>query len=185
MNNQLSLGKYRLFDLLVFTGLMVFFEYVLVKVFPFLSGIYSISLFLTIALIVLIRWGLWAAIPIIAGGITYCLANDGKLNHYLIYTIGNLFILLNALWFLMGKNKIREGYITVSYVISGFILTELGRAIVAAILENNFLSAFISFLGVDSLSAAIALVIILIMRKQNGLFEDQISYLKRVQAEEK
>jgi len=63
-------------------------------------------------------------------------------------------------------------------------LIEIGRSFVSSILKENFLKVLIAFLGTDAISVLITILIVLIARKQNGLFEDQITYLKRIQAEE-
>jgi len=183
MNQTLSLNKYRLLDISFFTILMIAFEFLAVKGIRWFSEVYSVSLLLGISLIVMMRWGIWSIITIIAGTLTYCLANGASWEQYLIYLIGNLFLLFNLFWF-YKKDQIGKGYITVCFVLSGYGLIEIGRSFVASILKENFLKVLIAFLGTDAISVLITILIVLIARKQNGLFEDQITYLKRIQAEE-
>lgn len=181
MDKQLTFKGYRLLDLSIFTVLMIVFEYIGVKATLWFNEVYSISLFLTIALIVMMRWGAWSVITIIAGVLTYCLANQAVWSNYVVYLGGALFLLFNLFWFLLGKEKIRQGYFPFLYVLSGFLLLELGRSLITIIITNKF--PLIGFLGTDVLNFLLTLLIIYIVRKQNGLFEDQIAYLKRINSE--
>ena len=65
-----------------------------------------------------------------------------------------------------------------------YLLVELGRAIIAAY-GNAFLTVLIGFLGTDLINVLLTLLIVMIMKRQNGLFEDQIAYLKRINEEER
>ncbi|MDD3999466.1 MAG: hypothetical protein PHX62_01045 [Bacilli bacterium] len=184
MKKQLSLSSYRFIDIFVFTALTIVFELLSSKAVFWFNEFYYVSLFIALSLIVMMRWGAWALITIIAAAITYCLANNASFNQYIIYIIGNSFLLFNLFWFLLGKERIRRGYTTVLFVFTGYLFVEIGRAMVSIFFGSNFFSAFLGFLGTDALSALLGLLIILIARKQNGLFEDQISYLLRIDKEE-
>jgi hypothetical protein len=184
MNKHLSLSTYRLIDISIFTVLMVVFELIAVKAINWFDEVYSVSLFLTIALILIMRWGFWSIFTIITGAIIYCYAIGATVDNYLVYIGGNLFILFNLFWFTLGKERIQKGALTLLYVLSGFVLVELGRSLIASFLGFPFFPTLIGFLGSDVLSALLALLIIMITRKQNGLFEDQIAYLIRVNQEE-
>jgi hypothetical protein len=162
---------------------MIIFEFLAVKATMWFGEVYCISLFMMLSLIVMMRWGLWSAFTIIAGAVTFCLAIEASWKNYIIYVVGNLFILFDLFWFLLGKGRLREGYMTVSFVLSGYVLVEIGRSVVAVFFRWPFLPTLIGFLGTDLLSALLAVLIILISRKQNGLFEDQLSYLKRINDE--
>jgi branched-subunit amino acid transport protein AzlD len=164
---------------------MIVFELIAVRAVNWFHEVYSISLFIAISLIVMMRWGVWSIISIIAGAISYCLVNDAVFENYIIYIFGNLFILINLFWFLLGKDRIRKGYWTVLFVLSGYVLVEIGRSLVAVFFGGKFIPTLIGFLGTDLINALLALLIIIITRKQNGLFEDQISYLKRINEEER
>lgn len=187
----MSLKTYRLIDLGLFSAFALIFEYIaVVGTYSLGISIFSVSLLLPIVLIVMMRWGLWAIIPLLVGTGSFILAIGRQIDlttqNYLIYFIGNLFLLLNLLWFIKGKEKIRTNlYLSILYIASGCILLEVGRAIIALILGNDFLNVFIGFLGTDALSFVLAFIIVLITRKQNGIFEDQIHYLLRIQEEDK
>lgn len=183
MKKNMSLGTYRFVDIFVFTVLMILFEFLATNFVD--TSLYSVSLFIPLTLIVMMRWNIWSIIIIIASAITYVYANNGTSDNYLIYIIGDLFILFNLLWLIKYKQNIKEkNYMCIIYVISGYFLVEVGRSIVSACLGYDFFKILLSFLGTDSLSVLVGLVVILIARKQNGLFEDQIEYLKRINAEE-
>ena len=137
-------------------------------------------------LICMMRWnGLAFFMPIVSG-VVYCYSiKSATLDNYLIYTIGNMFVLINLVWFLKGKEKIRNSLpLSIVYTVTGFLLVALGRTIVATILGNDFLGVLIGFLGAESINLVLAGFIIAIARLQNGLFIDQILYLKNIQKEE-
>lgn len=183
MEKQLTLRGYRSIDLLLFTAMMIIFEMLAVKATMWFGEVYCISLFMLLSLIVMMRWGGWSVFTIVAGAVTFCLANGATWENYIIYVGGNLFILFDLFWFYLGKVRMREGYLTVSFVLCGYVLVEIGRSAIALFFGGNFLQTLIGFLGTDLLSALLALLIIMISRKQNGLYEDQITYLKRINAE--
>jgi hypothetical protein len=183
MEKQLTLRGYRSIDLLLFTVMMIVFELLAVKATIWFGEVYCISLFILLSMIVMMRWGGWSVVTIVAGAITFCLANGAPWEHYIIYVGGDLFILFDLFWFNLGKAKMREGYLTVSFVLCGYVLVETGRSFMGLFFGGNFLPALIGFLGTDLLSALLALLIIMIARKQNGLYEDQITYLRRINAE--
>jgi len=183
--NKISFKNYRLFDLAVFSILLAVFEVIAVRAVSWFGELYSISLFLAISLLVMMRWGAWSAVTIVAGALAFCWANGAVLENYVVYVAGNLFLLFNLFWFLLGKDRIRQGYFSALFVLSGYLLTEFGRAVVSVFFGNRFFSAFIGFLGTDALNLLLALLVVWIAKRQNGLFEDQISYLKRTQEEER
>ncbi|HEY8395351.1 MAG TPA: hypothetical protein VIK96_01080 [Bacilli bacterium] len=185
MDKHLSLRKYRLIDLAIFTVLLSVFEIIAVRAVGWFGELYSISFLIAISSLVMMRWGAWSAVTLAAGALAYCWANDAVLENYIIYVCGNLFMLFNLFWFMLGKDKVRKGYFALAFVLSGYLLIELGRAIVAAFFGTGFVSAFIGFLGTDAVNALLALLVIVIAKRQNGLFEDQISYLKRLNEEER
>lgn len=181
---KISLKSYRLFDLAVFTVLLAVFEVIAVRAVGWFGELYSISLFLTISLLVMMRWGAWSAVTILAGALAYCWANGAAFENYVVYVIGDLFLLFNLFWFFLGKGRVRKGYFSMFFVLSGYLLTELGRAIVSAFFGRNFISALIGFLGTDLINSLLALLIVEIAKRQNGLFEDQIEYMRRLREEE-
>ena len=107
MNKQLTLGTYRFIDIIFVTTLMVVFEVIAVKAVGWFQELYSISLFFVFALLVMMRWGAWSTITIVAGAVTYCWANKATFENYVIYICGNLFILLICSGF-YSERKVSE-----------------------------------------------------------------------------
>lgn len=180
MRKNISFKTYRLIDLLILTGLLVVFETVASKATSWFSEKYYISLFFSMSLIVMMRWNAWSIITIFAGTVVYCLQNQGDLRNYITYLVGNLFILFNLSWFIKGKHIFKKSHVVLFYVISGYLFVEIGRSLVALFFDAPFFSTFIGFLGTDLLNVLLALLIVFIMRRQEGLFEDQFTYLKRM-----
>lgn len=181
MKKSITLRTYRLIDLSVLTGLLIIFEMITSLAPSWFGEKYYISIFLSLSLLVLMRWNEWAIITILAGTVVYCLQNQGDFQNYMIYLAGNLFILLNLLWFIHGKNRLKQTHVVLFYVLTGALFVEFGRSLVAALFfDASFFSAFIGYLGTDTLNILLAFLIIFIVRRQDGLFEDQITYLKRM-----
>lgn len=187
MDRKISFSTYRAIDITIFTVLMIIFEFFSVKGFEWLNGIYALSLFLVLALITMLRWGIYSIIPIIAGGLTYSLAHpSGTLESTIVYVVGNLFVLLAIVWLIKGQNKLKENnYYLILFVLTGFFGYCLGRALIGSIVfEKSFIELAIGYLGTESLNAVISFVVIFIAKKQPGILENQKQYVKRIQEEE-
>lgn len=180
MKKNISFKTYRLIDIFILTGLLIIFEIIASLALGWFNEKYYISLFISMSLIVMMRWNAWSVITILIGTIAYCLTNQGILKNYVIYLVGNLFILLNLLWFIKGKKKFQKNYVVLLYVVTGYLNIEIGRSLIALFYDAPFFSTFIGFLGTDLLNFLLALLIVFIVRKQDGVFEDQFSYLKRM-----
>lgn len=215
MNHRLTFRQYRQMDLTVFGAMLVVAEALIVlaatRWFP--AEAYTVSIVAAVTSIVLMRWGPWAAIHAVLGGLVYCFVSGGQPGQYLIYCAGNLFALLSLLWFRIpgkdrtagsdrtsGKERIREdSFLTVIFGLTVQLLMQLGRAGAAfALLRASpgsapagtqsiagALSFCIGFITTDALSGFFTAVILWIARRQDGLFEDQKHYLLRIQEAEK
>lgn len=159
MNHRLTFRQYRQMDLTVFGAMLVVAEALIVlaatRWFP--AEAYTVSIVAAVTSIVLMRWGPWAAIHAVLGGLVYCFVSGGQPGQYLIYCAGNLFALLSLLWFripgkdrtagkernsgkkrgagsdrISGKERIREdSFLTVIFGLTVQLLMQLGRAAVA------------------------------------------------------
>lgn len=187
MDRKISFSTYRSIDIAIFTLLMIIFEFLSIKGFEWLNGIYSLSLFLVISLITMLRWKFWAIIPIIASGITYSLAHqDGTYQNMIVYSVGNLFSLLSLVWIFPDQKKLEKNHFVILFVLTGFFSYCVGRSFIASIIfQKSFADLLIGFLGTESLNAVISLVVIFIAKRQNGILEDQKKYILRVQEEER
>ena len=136
MNHRMTFRQYRQMDLAVFGGMLVLAETMIVlaatRWFP--AEAYTVSAVAAVTAIVLMRWGPWAAIHAVLGGLVYCFVSGGKPGQYLIYCAGNLFALLSLLWFrILGKERIREdSFLTVMFALTTQLFMQLGRAAIAA-----------------------------------------------------
>lgn len=108
MNHRLTFRQYRQMDLTVFGAMLVVAEalIVLAAIRWFPAEAYTVSIVAAVTSIVLMRWGPWAAIHAVLGGLVYCFVSGGQPGQYLIYCAGNLFALLSLLWFrIPGKER--------------------------------------------------------------------------------
>ena len=185
MNRQISLAQYRAIDLSILTGLMAASQVVIhlaVSRFYAEETGYIVSPVAAVAAIIMMRWSLWAAIPAFLGGVILPALSGGTAEQMLIYSVGNLLSMLAFLILkLAGKERIR-GNAVLSLVFAAMVqlLMQLGRAAVAALLGHPLLACW-DFITTDAMSILFTLVIIWIVRRVEGLFEDQKHYLLRIQ----
>ncbi len=181
---RLTLRQYRNIDLLCFAAMLVVSEYVISaaagKWFPGQPFVVSVTASLTS--IVLMRWGAWAAFHAVLGGLVLCVSSGGIGQQYAIYCIGNLaslFSLFIIRW--IGSERIRESStLSLFFAASVQLLMQAGRALTAVVLGMR-LSDCVVFFSTDSLSLLFTLLIIWIARRLDGIFEDQKTYLLRLQ----
>lgn len=183
--NNISFKQYRAIDLGIMTVILCVFEALTVfaaKWFPMES--YTLSPTTLMLCIVMMRWGGFAAIHAVAGGLAFCLAAGAEPKQFAVYCIGNCFALA-GLAFLKacGKEKVRSKIpFTVLFVVIVFVSIQVGRWAVSLCFGSP-LDSIISFFVTDSLSLLFAVVAVLISRKMDGLYEDQKSYLIRTEEE--
>lgn len=188
MKRQLTLSQYRSVDLTLFAVILAVCEYVItlaaIRWFP--GQLYTVSLTAALCAIVLMRWGAWAGIHALLGGAAFWLASGGTAKQLAIYAVGNLASLL-VLPVLRGsgKQKIRSDMLfTALFALAVLLLMQLGRALVALVLGTP-LETCAGFFTTDSLSAVFAMVVVSLARRLDGVFEDQKTYLRRLQEQQK
>ena len=186
VNRRLSLKQYRNLDLFFFAVMLCISETLIVNAavrwYP--DQLYTVSVSAAITAIVMMRWGAWAGIHAVLGGIVYCLAAKGTPQQFMIYGIGNLFGLLSLLMIrLLGKDRICGNVLLVLlFALCTQLFMQMGRACIAVINGAAFETG-IHFITTDALSGLFTMVIVWIASRLDGVFEDQISYLLRVQKE--
>ena len=188
MQKQITFRQYRTMDLFFFSLILVISE-VLITLgatvwFP--GEPYTVSLSCAVAAIVMVRWGWWAAVPMAAGSIAFCLVSHAAPVQWIIYAAGSMLGLMmvpvlkkkgweslhgNVLWLL-------------GYGLCTALLMQLGRAGIAAVFGLPA-AAILGFITTDVLSAVFTLFVVWIIRRIEGLFEDQKHYLLRIQSEAK
>ena len=187
MNRSFSFKQYRGIDLTLFAVILCFSEMLIVNAarFWFADQLYTVSAVAAVTAIVLMRWGPWAGIHAVLGGLVFSLASRGSAQQTLIYCIGNLLALIALLPLrMLGAERIRkDGFLSVCFGLLVLLLMQLGRALMALLLGAGF-SACLGFFTTDALSLLFTGVIIWIARRLDGIFENQKHYLLRIHKEE-
>ena len=185
MNRTISLSQYRTIDLSILTGVMIVSQFVIhlaVSRFYAEQTGYIVSPVAAMVALVMMRWSLWSILPALLGGAILSMLSGGTAEQTLIYTVGNLLsVLAYLLLKLAGKERIRSNAVmSLTFAALVQVLMQFGRAGVAAILGHS-LPACWDFITTDAMSILFTLVIIWIVRRVEGLFEDQKHYLLRIQ----
>lgn len=178
--------QYRNIDLFIWLIILCVFETIVFKAGSrwFASQPYSISVVPAIVSIVLMRWGAFGVLYSILGAIVTVFLAKGSMPVYAVYICGNMFCALSLLILASGKEKVRNSiFLTVAFVLATSFSMLVGRALISLAYEKSFSKA-LSFVTTDALSAVFAVVVILVVRKLDGVFEDQKHYLIRINSEE-
>lgn len=182
-----TIRRYQSVDLMIWSILLLVFEFIVVKAGSvwFRNQLWTLSIVPALVAIVYMRWGAFGIFYSALGGIALCFASGASTQQYLIYTLGNMFsIVLLFMVKFIGKEKIRESVSTsIIFALVSALSMQIGRGVVAALLGNG-IGSVVTFITTDIISDLFALLIVCITRKLDGVFEDQISYLVRVNNEE-
>ena len=146
---------------------------------------YIVSPVAAVVALVMMRWGPWAAIPAALGGVILTFLSGGTTEQMLIYGAGNLLAMAVLLYLrALGKERVRtNAMLSLIFAVLVQVLMQLGRAGVA-LLMGHPLPACLDFITTDAMSILFTLVIVWIVRRVEGLFEDQKHYLLRIQQEQ-
>ena len=163
-------------ELLVFCAFKLWFQNTADK--------FYINFMLAIALTVIMRWGWVGVFYAVADGVIQCAMAGATWQSYLTYILGTACILtVLLLTKFVGKERIRgKWYLTLAYIAVGWISVNLGLTCVGAIFGESFVSALASNFGLGvygGLPLAGAIAVIMILRRLEGMFEDQKHYLIR------
>lgn len=148
--------------------------------------LFSLSPTITVVCIVMMRWGGWAAIHAVVGGLSYCIATGGEPKQFLVYCAGNCLALVALVFFkFYGKERVRGSFLmTAAFALTAFFGAIVGRWLISLCFDFDLLS-IVDFFVADSLTLLFTVVVVLISRKPDGLFEDQKAYLIRTEDERK
>ena len=174
---------------MIFAGILIGFELIIHYASIAMHGEFVYSPLVPIVLLVMMRWGWQSVFYAVGDGLLYCLLNGLGWESYLCYCIGNaaIMILLLALK-LIGKEKIAsKWYLSAILVIAGWLITGFAKTLLFMCFGIAFLAAlWVNITGVSCwVSLVIGLLIILVVRKLDGMFEDQKHYLIRKDKERK
>ena len=184
MKSHFSLSQYRSFDLISFAVITAVFEgliaFASTRLFP--DQLYVVSAVAGITAIVMVRWKYAGILPAFVGGFVLCTAYGGSPRQYLVYCIGNLLGIFGVfIQKLIREEKMRaNSFLAMLYGISVLFLMQTGRALVALILGYE-LKDVAFFYTTDSLSYIFVAVILLVASRQDGMLEDQVHYIRRIQ----
>lgn len=188
----ISLGQYRLTDLCLFAGILALAEiltHFAAAWFPE-AAIYSFSLMVTIVTVVIMRWGWYGIIYAVADGALYCLLNARDPSLYLPYVVGNAFVAAELLLILIMKKERIAGnwFFSTLLLLSGWVFVNLARSVLSIAIGVSFAQAANGhFLMGDNglLALTMGIIIISVLRRFDGMFEDQKAYLLRQEEERK
>ncbi len=182
----MTFGQYRRMDILIFTVLTAVFECIVTLATAkwFWSQPVAISITLTLVLIVMHRWGAYAALIAAVGGITFCITSGAGVEHYLIYAVGNTFAIVSLIYFkIFGKEQVRKSFFkTLLFATTSYVSVALGRWLISLIFGAGF-SELVAFLTTDLITLLFAVVILYAGKGVDGLIEDQKQYVIRVNKE--
>jgi uncharacterized membrane protein len=188
---SISIRQYRFTDSFLFAVILIAFD-LLAHFAPILypsGALYTFTLTIPIVLLVMMRWGWQSVFYAFFDGIFLTLLNNPtSWQTYLCYALGNVAIMLCLIPLkLIGKDKIRaKWYFSALLVFIAWLAQNIAISLLMAVCGQNILYSFTVNFGVSLtglMSLAAALVIILVMRKLDGMFEDQKSYLLRKKRE--
>ncbi len=186
--NQITFQQYRRIDLTILVALTIVFEAITAVATSKWFALQPVALSISLALIcvTMMRWSGWAALVAAAGGCIFCVVSKATAEQYLIYCIGNLLALLALLVIrVFGKEAIRNSIPKLLiYVFTGYIGMVLGRWGVSLFFGGD-LMALVVYATTDIMSLVFAVVIALLLRKLDGMLEDQKAYLFRLERERK
>ncbi len=188
MNRQISFSQYRTIDLVIMTAVLAISQYFIfvASSYWYPDQLYVVSPVAAIVALVMMRWSGYAAIHAVFGGAFFTALSGGTWQHFIIYGVGNLLSMLALLMFrVYDKERVRQdAFLALAFALCTQLLMQLGRAGIAAIFGFPA-AACLGFITTDILSAIFTLFIIWIVRRIEGLFEDQKHYLLRIQSEHK
>lgn len=197
-SRQISVKQYRFTDLFLFAVILAISEligYFAAGVMP-KEAYYTVSFSIPIILIVMLRWGWPSVVYALVSGLIVCLLNIDKVSghQWACYLIGNAFVALMLIpRYLLGVKKITSKWWGIAlFAIGGWACVYLGKSIVWAIgfavspVDGyTALSGFIKFLQTDLLSLFMGVIVMVVLRKLDGMTEDQNDFLKRLDDERK
>lgn len=176
----MSFKQYRTLDLTIFIGMYALCEYLVVKAATvWFDEPYSISIMLPLLAIVMMRWDKYSVIHAIVYALLFVFYQKGNLNQYIIYLVGNLGFMLMLIYVnKVGKDKIRSSFFDASlYMVVGFLLMEIFRGIASMLIAGSNIGVILQFVMTDMLSLVFAILVVIVVRKMEGIFQDQKQYL--------
>ncbi len=186
MKQQITFRQYRAMDLFLFTALLCLCEALITlaatRWFP--GEPYTLSLVPAVTAVVMVRWGVFAAVPAVLGGLVFCVVSGATLPQYIIYCVGNLAaLLLTQIFCQKNWKRLHNNVLTaLLFGLLTALLMQTGRGLIALVMGYR-LGICLGFITTDVLSAVFAALIVWICRRLDGMLEEQKHYLRRVAEE--
>lgn len=195
-SRQISVKQYRFTDLFLFAVILAISElvaYFAAKILPG-EAYYTVSFSIPIILVVMLRWGWPSIIYAVISGLIVCLLHSDSATgiQYACYLIGNSFIAFMLLpRYLIGSGKIKSKWWAAAlFAVGGWLGVYLGRSVIWAIgyaispVDGlTAASGFLIFGQSDLMSLVMGIVLMLVLRKLDGMLEDQRAFLNRLDTE--
>lgn len=189
----ISLRQYRLTDSVIFALILAAFDLIAYGALSMFgaSAYFTFTMTLPITLLVMMRWGWQSVFYAVADGLILSfLYNRTVWQSYLSYAAGGAALMLILIPFkLIGKQRIRDKwYLTAAAVLAGWFVMNTTVTVIQTVCGADFLNVASYNFGVGLtglMSLAAGLVVILVMRRLDGMFEDQKHYLIRLDKERK
>ena len=187
MDRERTLLRYKAVDITIWIVMLAVFETLIARAGSswFKEQPYILSLVPALTLIMYMRWSLFGVPYASLGGLILSLALSASGKTMLVYILGNLLsVVIYPVMKKIGKERIaNSAFLSALMALFMALLMQTGRAVFSLVMGSGS-GSFLSFYTTDALSGVFSLIIILIVRKRDGVFEDQISYLKRLNSEE-
>lgn len=188
MERRRTVGQYKAIDLALFAAMTAVGEWLVGNAarFWFPDQLYCLSIVPLMTAIVMMRWGPWAALHALLGSAVYCFASGAQgVSQWTTYCVGSL-LGLAALGMLrgLGKERIRsDALLSMAFGGATVLLMQLGRALLSLVFGGTA-RGMIVFFTMDVITLLFTVVVMWIVRRLDGVFEDQINYLLRVNREQ-
>ncbi len=189
----ISVKQYRATDLVIFAAILIVSELLThyATVWFAHSAFFTLSFSVAITCIVLVRWGWWGVFYPFISGVTFCLIRGLGVNHYFVRCLGDMFIMLTLLPLkFIGADKIRgKWYFTALFAVGAWLCVYIGRSLLWVVcfaikpVEGAYIYSGFSGFALDFMSLFATTLVLLVMRKLDGMFEEQKSFLKRLDKE--
>lgn len=187
MMNQISFTQYRGLDLTIWAVITIVFEGITTVATDkwFYAQPIAMSVTLMLTCILMMRWGAYAGIHALLGGFVFCLLSGATVQQYLIYMIGNMFALIALVMFARyKKEEVRNNPFRLTvFILIAYVGMAIGRWGVSLFFGGD-VNALLVYLTTDIISLLFAVVILNLLRKTDGMLEDQKAYLLRIEKEE-
>ena len=182
----MSFKQYRWLDLISFTAMYALCEYLVIKAATvWFDEPYSISIMIAMLGIVMMRWDKYTIFNAVVYAILFVFYQHGSPGQYLVYIIGNLGFMLSYFYVnKVGKEKIRGSFFNSAvYMIVCFLLMETFRGIASVLIFRSNPLVIVQFIFTDMLSLVFAILVLIVVRKQDGIFMDQKEYLLQLNSQ--